>query len=130
MAETANQTGDKVSASQAEFTQLLANLGASPAAPQPAGPPPSTVDEMRAVHTALDASRPRPRQTALGPSVLGTPCPRQLAYKLAGLPRQPTGIPFSPMPGTARHGLTDEALRHHHDKLLRATCAIEVRLTS
>src|SRR5690606_36102890 len=93
MAETANQTGDKVSASQAEFTQLLANLGASPPAPHPARPPPSTVDEMRAVLTALDASRPRSRQTALGPSELGTPCQRQLAYKLAGVPRQPTGIP-------------------------------------
>lgn len=118
-----------MSASQAEFTQLLANLGATPPAPQPAGPPPSTVDEMRAVLTALDASRPRSQQTALGPSELGTPCQRQLAYKLAGVPRQPTGIPWAPMQGTAMHRLMEEALRHHNAQLGRERWVIEERLT-
>lgn len=82
-------------------------------------PPPSTVETMREVLTSLDASRPRSLQTNLGPSELGTTCTRQIAMKLAGLPRQlpDRRPPWAPMQGTAIHGLMEQALRHHNDQL-------------
>jgi hypothetical protein len=95
----------------------------------PAGPPPSTVTVMRDVLTQLDASRPRSQQKRLGPSEIGTPCQRQLAMKLADLPRQPQpGVPWAPMQGTAVHGLMEEALRFHNAKLGRDRWVIEERL--
>jgi len=96
----------------------------------PAGPPPSTVDEMRDVLDQLDRSRPRSQQTALGPSELGTPCQRQLAYKLAGIPRRPADRrpPWAPMQGTAVHALMEEALRFHNRQLGRERWLIEETL--
>lgn len=101
-----------------------------PATVIPAGPPPSTVAEMRHVLDELDRSRPRSRQTALGPSELGTPCQRQIAYKLAGVTRQPEDKrpPWAPMQGTAVHGLMEEALRFHNAQLGRERWVIEERL--
>jgi len=97
----------------------------------PAGPPPSTVAEMREVLSALDADRPRSRQTALGPSELGTPCQRQIAMKLAGVPRQPEDKrpPWAPMQGTAMHTLMEEALRFHNAQLGRERWIVEEQLT-
>lgn len=96
----------------------------------PSGPPPSTVDEIRDVLTDLDASRPRSRQTRLGPSELGTPCQRQIAMKLAGISRQPQDKrpPWAPMQGTAMHGLMEEALRFHNQQLGRERWLIEEQL--
>jgi hypothetical protein len=96
----------------------------------PSGPPPSTVAEMRDVLTNLDASRPRSQQTRLGPSELGTPCQRQLAMKLAGVPRQLPDLrpPWAPMQGTAMHVLMEEALRFHNAQLGRPRWVIEERV--
>lgn len=95
----------------------------------PAGPPPSTVTLMRDVLRDLDASRPRSLQKNLGPSELGTPCQRQIAMKLAGVPRQPaSGLPWAPMQGTAVHGLMEEALRLHNKQLGRTRWVIEEKL--
>ncbi|MFI6228908.1 hypothetical protein ACIBCR_16515 [Micromonospora echinospora] len=101
------------------------------AAALPAGPPPSTVAEMRDVLGDLDGSRPRSRQTRLGPSELGTPCQRQIAMKLAGIVRQPEDKrpPWAPMQGTAMHGLMEEALRFHNAQLGRERWLIEEALT-
>ncbi|MEU5549227.1 hypothetical protein ABZ738_05610 [Micromonospora sp. NPDC047793] len=98
---------------------------------RPAGPPPSTVSEMREVLAQLDASRPRSRQTRLGPSELGTPCQRQIAMKLAGIVRQPEDKrpPWAPMQGTAMHGLMEEALRFHNAQLGRERWLVEEKLT-
>jgi hypothetical protein len=97
---------------------------------RPASPPPSTVAEMRDVLTALDANRPRSLQRSLGPSELGTPCQRQIAMKVAGLPRQPEDKrpPWAPMQGTAMHTLMEEALRFHNQQLGRERWIIEERL--
>lgn len=107
----------------------LATVTALPA-PPPAGPPASTVAEMRHVLDQLDRSRPRSQQTALGPSELGTPCQRQIAYKLAGVERQPEDKrpPWAPMQGTAVHGLMEEALQFHNQQLGRQRWLIEARL--
>lgn len=122
-----------MSVSDIELTALMADLGLTPAATAPtvaAGPPPSTVAEMRDVLTALDADRPRSRQTSLGPSELGTPCQRQIGMKLAGLPRQPEDKrpPWAPMQGTAMHVLMEEALRFHNAQLGRQRWIVEERL--
>ncbi len=95
-----------------------------------AGPPASTVALMRDVLADLDASRPRSMQTALGPSELGTPCQRQLAMKLAGIPRQlpDSRPPWAPMQGTAIHGLMEEALHAHNAKLGYPRWVVEERL--
>lgn len=92
--------------------------------------PPSTVAEMRDVLADLDDSRPRSMQTTLGPSELGTPCQRQIAMKLAGIPRQlPDARPaWAPMQGTAMHTLMEEALRYHNTKLGRPRWLIEEKL--
>lgn len=101
-----------------------------PAPARPAGPPPSTVAVMRDVLADLDASRPRSRQTTLGPSELGTPCQRQIAMKLAGVPRQLPDArpPWAPMQGTAMHTLMEEALRFHNAQLGRERWVVEERL--
>ena len=92
--------------------------------------PASTVAEMREVLSALDASRPRSVQTALGPSELGTPCQRQIAMKLAGVARQlpDKRPPWAPMQGTAMHTLMEEALRFHNAQLGRERWVIEDEL--
>ncbi|MFI6160367.1 hypothetical protein ACIA59_10505 [Micromonospora haikouensis] len=102
----------------------------APAAQMPAGPPPSTVAEMREVLAHLDASRPRSKQTRLGPSELGTPCQRQIAMKLVGIERQPEDKrpPWAPMQGTAMHALMEEALRFHNQQLGRERWLIEEKL--
>lgn len=106
--------------------------GITLAGPPPAyqGTPPSTVATMRDVLADLDASRPRSQQTALGPSELGTPCQRQIAMKLAGIPRQlpDSRPPWAPMQGTAIHTLMEEALRFHNQQLGRERWIIEERL--
>jgi hypothetical protein len=109
-----------------------ADGGVSIAGPPAAycGQPPSTVDQMRGVLTDLDAARPRSQQTALGPSELGTPCQRQLAMKLAGLPRQLPDArpPWAPMQGTAMHVMMAQALEHHNQQLGRVRWLIEQRV--
>jgi hypothetical protein len=91
--------------------------------------PPSTVELMRDVLSDLDASRARSMQVELGPSELGTPCQRQIAMKLAGLPRQPDKRPpWAPMQGTAMHTMMEEALRFHNQQLGRERWVIEQRL--
>lgn len=101
-----------------------------PAPTTPTGPPPSTVELMRGVLDELDRDRPRSRQTTLGPSELGTPCQRQIAMKLAGVPRQPEDKrpPWAPMQGTAMHTLMEEALRFHNAKLGRERWLVEEQL--
>lgn len=127
--------------SDAELAALIASLRPDPPAPAepaaaprpeiPAGPPPSTVAEMREVLADLDANRPRSLQRTLGPSELGTPCQRQIAMKLAGVTRRPedTRPPWAPMQGTAIHTLMEEALRFHNAQLGRERWIVEADLT-
>lgn len=92
-------------------------------------PPPSTVAEMRRVLMDYDATRPRSQQVALGPSELGTPCQRQIAMKLAGVPRQPEPKPpWAPMQGVSIHGLMEDILAFHNGQLGRDRWGIETDL--
>lgn len=120
--------------SDAQLAALIADLRITPptpAAPRPAGPPPSTVEEMRDVLANLDGSRARSQQTRLGPSELGTPCQRQIAMKLVGVVRQPEDKrpPWAPMQGTALHALMEEALHFHNRQLGRQRWLVEETLT-
>lgn len=74
-------------------------------------PPPSTVAELRGVLIDFDANSARSRQTAIGPSEIGVPCDRRLAYRLREIPTHPDGrVPWAPMVGTAVHAMIAAAL--------------------
>jgi hypothetical protein len=115
--------------SSTDLAALVASVTTTPT-PASQAPPPSTVEEMREVLTSLDAARPRSQQTTLGPSELGTPCQRQLAMKLADLPRQlpDQRPPWGSMQGTAMHVLMEHALRHHNAQLGRERWLVEQRV--
>jgi hypothetical protein len=50
------------------------------------------------------ANAPRTLQRAVGPSELGTPCPRRLAYRMAGVrPVNDRGVAWKPAVGSAVH---------------------------
>lgn len=92
--------------------------------------PPSTVGELRHVLIDFEANRPRSMQTRLGPSELGTPCRRQIAAKLAGIPRRAQDrVPWAPMCGTSVHTLMEEVLRFENQRLGRERWIIEQQLT-
>lgn len=56
------------------------------------------------------ADHPRSQQTRLGPSEIGDPCARRLAYKLTGLPKaRELSTPWRPTVGTAVHAWLEEA---------------------
>jgi len=92
-------------------------------------PPPSTVAEMRTALKDYDDNRPRSMQTTLGPSELGTPCQRQMAYKLSGATRQVINAPkWAAMQGTAMHALMEDVLGFHNGQLGRPRWVIEQRV--
>lgn len=68
-----------------------------------------------------DASRPRSLQKHLGPSEIGSPCDRQLAYKLAGAEEvNQVADPWFPIIGTAVHALMADAVAWYNGYLGRA----------
>lgn len=98
--------------------------------PRPAGPPPSTVRELRQVLIDFEAQRPRSMQVALGPSELGTPCQQQMARKLAGAPRQPITEPtWAPFQGTAVHASMEDVVAFWNSQLGRERWLAEDELT-
>jgi hypothetical protein len=94
-----------------------------------AGPPPSTVKELRQVLIDYEAQRPRTMQKALGPSELGTPCQQQMARKLAGAPRVPITAPtWAPFQGTCVHTGMEEVVAFWNQQLGRERWLAEDRL--
>lgn len=70
----------------------------------PAGQPHPFSIEIQRMVQAYDASRPRSMQVHLGPSEIGSPCSRQIAMKLAGLPEvNQVADPWFPIVGSAVH---------------------------
>lgn len=87
----------------------------------PIGPHPFQVEIIKMVR-AYDASRPRSMQKHLGPSEIGSPCPRQLAMKLAGVtPVNQTADPWFPIIGTAVHAWLATALDWYQYNMLGCT---------
>jgi hypothetical protein len=123
------------SVSEAELAALIASLGPPPAeypavAEPPAGPPGSTIDELRQVLIDFEAQRPRSAQVALGPSELGTPCQQQIVRKLVGAPRRPIVAPtWAPFAGTAVHRSMEDVVAWWNASLGRERWLAEDRLT-
>ena len=90
--------------------------------------PPSTVGEMEGALYRLDANRDRSQQKRLGPSELGTPCERQIAMKLAGVPQKDRGLAWAPLCGTAVHAMMEDTLRQENEILGRERYLIETPL--
>lgn len=83
----------------------------------------------RVVHTAA-AQAPRSLQKHLGPSEIGHVCDRQVAGKLAGLPRTNHVIdPWPSILGTATHAWLEAAFRAENDRLGRIRWVPETRVT-
>jgi len=115
--------------SDAELAQLIASLQPVQPADAPAGPPPSTVKELRQVLIDYEANRPRSMQKALGPSELGTPCQQQIARKLAGAPRRPITDPtWAPFQGTAVHASMEDVVAYWNKQLGRERWLAEDQL--
>lgn len=85
---------------------------------QPAGFHPFKRTIVDIVRT-YDASRPRSLQKHLGPSEIGAPCARQIAYKLAGLPEvNEVADPWFPIIGTSVHAFLATAVEWYNDEVL------------
>lgn len=77
------------------------NLGADPSLLR---------DELRwHIRQAIEA-HPRSLQKLIGPSELGTSCPRKLAYRLAQTPELPRSAAWRPTVGTAVHAWLADAM--------------------
>lgn len=65
-----------------------------------------------------ERSSPRSRQRAIGPSEIGNPCDRRIAYKIAGTePANTDGDPWPAIVGTAIHGWLEKAIgRYQREK--------------
>lgn len=87
-------------------------------------------DTIRSV--VLDAARraPRSQQTALGPSEIGEPCPRKLAYKLMRHRESNAGGDLWPsIVGTAVHAWLAAAFTAENGRLGRIRYLVEQRVT-
>lgn len=73
--------------------------------------------DLRQVIAAHVRAHPRSQQKRIGPSELGTPCARKLAYKVTGsaLHRQDMGTAWRPAVGTAVHAYLEKALIGYND---------------
>lgn len=75
------------------------------------------------------ANAPRSLQTAIGPSEIGQPCARRLAYKLLGAPEVNTGgDPWASYVGTAVHAKLADAFENHNRHLGRTRWLVEQRV--
>lgn len=77
-----------------------------------------------------DAATPRHQQVALGPSEIGHPCMRKMAYGLSAVPRQnPQWDPLPSIIGTATHTWLDSAAKYANQQLGRQRFLTETKLT-
>ena len=78
------------------------------------------IDTLKQVVRAHEASRPRSMQTTIGPSEVGTPCPRRLAYKILGTsPVNTDSDPWAAIVGTSVHAWLDTAFADENTRLGR-----------
>lgn len=67
------------------------------------GAPDAAFDDYMAAITHAIVEHPRSKQRAIGPSEVGDPCARRIAYKLLGMPERPQQPGWRPTIGTAVH---------------------------
>jgi hypothetical protein len=78
------------------------------------------IDTLKQVVRDHEASRPRSLQTAIGPSEVGAPCDRRLAYKL--LQTEPVNTdsdPWAAIVGTSVHAWLDTAFADENQRIGR-----------
>lgn len=91
-----------------------------------------TAELIRSIIVDHDASRPRSRQTAIGPSDLSSPCSRKLVYQILGVPRvSDSGVNLAAWVGTGIHAQMEAALKGNPDWQTEQQVSIKVdkRLT-
>lgn len=75
-------------------------------------------DEFYGIVREYDASAARSRQTSIGISEIGHPCPRRIAYKLSGFPEpKDSSDPWLTIIGTATHTWLADAFQHRNAQL-------------
>lgn len=85
--------------------------------------------DQKSLVRAFESSRPRSQQQAVGPSGLGSPCPRCLARQVLGIPFVPTfDDPWFRVVGTSVHTWLAEARVHANKILERCRFHVEVRV--
>jgi hypothetical protein len=78
-----------------------------------------TADLIRDLIVGHDASRPRSKQRAIGPSDLSSPCNRKLAYQILGVPRASGNqVNLYSYVGTGLHRQLQDACDRHPDRWL------------
>ena len=76
---------------------------------QRGGDPALLFDELKAVIAGAITNHPRSQQKRIGPSEIGNPCARALAYKTTGVPEARAEQPaWRPTVGTAVHAWLEE----------------------
>jgi hypothetical protein len=85
--------------------------------------------ELRDVIVAADQNAPRSLQVALGPSEIGEPCARRLAYRLMDEARVNTGSdPWAAIVGTSVHAWLADAFLATNTRLGRIRYLVEQRV--
>lgn len=72
--------------------------------------PDLTIDEIGTLIAKAIADHPRSQQIRIGPSEIGQPCPRRIAYKLLGQPERDSDPAWLPTIGTAVHTWLERVL--------------------
>lgn len=86
-------------------------------------------DELYGLIYGALADSPRSRQTTIGPSEIGTPCPRRLGYMLAGTPKpEQRSRGWIPAIGTACHTMLAEMLATYNTNLGWSRYLLETRV--
>lgn len=96
----------------------------------PPPPPPDPLrDDLVAMVQHRHAATPRHQQVELGPSAIGHPCMRKMAYGLMQVPR--SNAEYDPLPsiiGTASHTWMESAARLDNERLGRDRWLVETRI--
>jgi len=111
------------------FTQPTATaaVAAAPPAVHPAED--ATRRTLTDLITQAAANTPRSRQKRIGPSEVGHPCPRHIAYKWLNMPAANSGgDPWPSIVGTAAHAWIADALEAHNQQLGRTRWLVEQRV--
>lgn len=93
------------------------------------GSDPSLLDlELRDIIRRAIDGHPRSWQKRIGPSEIGTPCPRKLGYKLAGVPEVNRRTAWRPTVGTAVHSWLADAFMAYNDSQGFSRFLVELRV--
>lgn len=111
----------------APLDPMWGNVGLHPTCTDPLAD--QLKEELSAIITWASNTSPRSLQTTLGPSELGTPCDRRLAYRLAGTQTFNDRLdPLIAMVGTGIHSWMEQAIRRFNETFGDDTLTPETRV--